>query len=91
MQACFALIATVEDTNLLHRGAGEGACFARVAAERFLAAGGVGSSQWRRDANSIHREFVSRRLSPGGCADLLSMTLFLDAFPNLLDKGGMGD
>ena len=59
--------------------------FARVAAESFLAMGGVGSPHWRDDATLIHREFMSKRLSPGGCADLLSMTLFVDAVADLLD------
>ena len=91
VQACFALIATVEDTNLLHRGGIEGARFARAAAESFLSSGGVGSPDWRSDADCIHREFKSKRLSPGGCADLLSMTLFVDAVagllkPDLLDQ-----
>jgi triphosphoribosyl-dephospho-CoA synthase len=27
----------------------------------------------------VHRAFIERRLSPGGCADLLAITLFLDA------------
>lgn len=91
VQACFALIATVEDTNLLHRGGMDGACFARAAAESFLSRGGVGLPDWRSDAASIHREFVSRRLSPGGCADLLSMTLFVDAVAGLLDQGSTND
>ncbi|HEY2817835.1 MAG TPA: triphosphoribosyl-dephospho-CoA synthase, partial [Casimicrobiaceae bacterium] len=28
-------------------------------------------------AEAIHREFVARRLSPGGCADLLAAALFV--------------
>ncbi len=91
VHACFALIATVDDTNLLHRGGTDGACFARIAAEGFLCEGGVGSPHWRSAAVSIHREFVSRRLSPGGCADLLSMTLFVDAVADLLGQGGTDD
>jgi triphosphoribosyl-dephospho-CoA synthetase len=27
---------------------------------------------------AIHRAFVARNLSPGGCGDLLAMTLFVD-------------
>ncbi|HWA43329.1 MAG TPA: triphosphoribosyl-dephospho-CoA synthase [Hypericibacter adhaerens] len=30
-------------------------------------------------ATAIHAGFVARSLSPGGCADLLAMTLFVDA------------
>ncbi|RTL36859.1 MAG: triphosphoribosyl-dephospho-CoA synthase MdcB, partial [Rhodocyclaceae bacterium] len=34
---------------------------------------------WEARAQHIHREFVARNLSPGGSADLLGVTLFLDA------------
>ncbi|TXM93521.1 hypothetical protein FV222_22245 [Methylobacterium sp. WL103] len=60
VEACLALIATVEDTNLLHRG-------------------GVGQTAWREAAESLHDAFVAQNLSPGGAADLLAMTLFVDA------------
>ncbi len=79
VEACFALIAFVEDTNLLHRGGLDGLRFAHDAARRFIASGGVGASGWRARAQSIHESFVARRLSPGGSADLLAMTLFVDA------------
>jgi triphosphoribosyl-dephospho-CoA synthase len=79
VQACFALIAAVRDTNLLHRGGAEGALYATKAAAGFLSAGGVGASNWRARAVAVHADFVARRLSPGGCADLLAMTLFVDA------------
>src|SRR6185437_10358641 len=77
IHACMALIASVSDTNLLHRGGREGLQFARRAASRFLAAGGVGHPGWRAEAQRMHLEFVERRLSPGGCADLLAMALFV--------------
>ncbi|MEI9888865.1 MAG: triphosphoribosyl-dephospho-CoA synthase MdcB [Rhizomicrobium sp.] len=78
VEACFALIAAVEDTNLLHRGGAFGLRFAQRAARDFLAAGGVGRPGWRAQARSIHQDFVARRLSPGGSADLLAITLFVD-------------
>jgi triphosphoribosyl-dephospho-CoA synthase len=78
VQACFALIAAVRDTNLLHRGGADGARYAAEAAAAFLLAGGVGASDWRARAARVHAGFVARRLSPGGCADLLAMTLFVD-------------
>ncbi len=79
VQAFFALLAHVDDTNLLHRGGTDGLAFARTSAQRFLDAGGVGLPDWRDRAIAIHRAFVERRLSPGGSADLLAVTLFLDA------------
>jgi triphosphoribosyl-dephospho-CoA synthase len=82
VQACFALIEAVQDTNLLHRGGEEGMRFACEAASAFLAQGGVGAPDWRARAAAVHAAFVARCLSPGGCADLLAMTLFVDA----LDK-----
>ncbi|WP_237478420.1 triphosphoribosyl-dephospho-CoA synthase MdcB [Lichenibacterium dinghuense] len=75
----FALMAAVDDTNLLHRGGRGGLAFATASAARFLAAGGVGAPDWRDEAARLHHAFVARRLSPGGSADLLAATLFLDA------------
>jgi triphosphoribosyl-dephospho-CoA synthase len=76
VQSCFALIAAIDDTNLLHRGGLRGLGFAQMAARTFLAEGGVGRRGWRGRAQTIHRAFVARRLSPGGSADLLAMSLF---------------
>lgn len=79
VEACFALISSVEDTNLLHRGGLEGLRFARRATRIFLDQGGVRRPGWRQRARSVHDDFIARRLSPGGSADLLAMTLFVDA------------
>jgi len=80
VQACFALIASVEDTNILHRGGVQGLRFARQAAQSFLYGGGVARSDWRRRAAAVHLAFVERGLSPGGAADLLTMSLFVMQF-----------
>ena len=79
VEACFALIASIEDTNLLHRGGLPGLRFAQRAVRRFLDQGGVGQARWRRQARSVHEAFVARRLRPGGSADLLAMALFVEA------------
>lgn len=77
LQALYALVAHVDDTNVMWRGGDRGLAFAREEARRFLDRGGVFAHDWREHAASVHRRFVSRRLSPGGCADLLAVTLFL--------------
>jgi triphosphoribosyl-dephospho-CoA synthase len=79
VQACFALIASLEDTNLLHRGGMSGLRYAQRAARAFLDNGGVGTRNWRERASVVHQSFIARRLSPGGSADLLAMTLFVQA------------
>ena len=78
VHALMALIAEVEDTNLLYRGGLDGLAFAQARATEFLATGGVGRDDWRARATAMHRAFTVRRLSPGGCADLLAMALFVD-------------
>jgi triphosphoribosyl-dephospho-CoA synthase len=78
-QTCFALIAVLQDTNLLHRGGLSGLAYAQSAAGRFLDDGGVGTPDWRQRAKIVHQSFVARRLSPGGSADLLAMSLFVQA------------
>jgi triphosphoribosyl-dephospho-CoA synthase len=79
VHACFSLIAAVEDTNLLHRGGSAGLCFAQSAARSFLDRGSVSQRDWRVHARTVHEVFVQGRLSPGGSADLLAMSLFVQA------------
>ncbi|MBY4859155.1 triphosphoribosyl-dephospho-CoA synthase MdcB [Burkholderia contaminans] len=85
VEACFELIAALDDTNLLHRGGQAGLDFARATARAFVARGGVRARDWRLRAAAAHRAFVARRLSPGGAADLLAMSVFVDALD--VDEG----
>jgi triphosphoribosyl-dephospho-CoA synthase len=78
IQALLALLAVVPDTNLLHRGGAEGLDFVRGEASGLLEAGGVHREGWEAAVGALHRALVARRLSPGGSADLLAATLFVD-------------
>jgi triphosphoribosyl-dephospho-CoA synthase len=76
--ACFfSLLATLDDSNLAHRGGMEGLQHARQAARGFLARGGAARRDALAAAQAVHRDFVARRLSPGGCADMLAAACFL--------------
>ena len=79
VHAFFALLAELDDTNILHRRGAEGLAYAQASAKAFIDAGGIGAPDWRARAIAVHHAFVARRLSPGGSADLLAVTLFLDA------------
>jgi triphosphoribosyl-dephospho-CoA synthase len=72
VQAFFATMAVLDDTNTAHRGGWEGAQFVKASAQAFLDAGGVAQPDWVLQARAIHAEFVTRRLSPGGAADVLA-------------------
>lgn len=79
VQALFAIMQYVDDTNILWRAGPDGLAFVKQSAAAFLDAGGVLAPDWREKAVAIHRQFVLRRLSPGGAADLLGATLFMHA------------
>lgn len=77
VQALFAIMAELDDTNLLHRGGPEGLSFVRQEARTFLSAGGVRRPAWRARAVALHEACVARRLSPGGAADMLAAAHFV--------------
>jgi triphosphoribosyl-dephospho-CoA synthase len=77
VQAFFATMAVLDDTNTAHRGGWEGAQFVKTSARTFLDAGGVAQSDWLAHARAVHTEFVARRLSPGGSADVLAAACWL--------------
>ena len=65
------LIAHVEDTNLHHRGGAAGAAFAADTAQALL------PEPTLAEIEKLDQAFISRNLSPGGCADLLAAALML--------------
>ena len=77
VQTLFAVMAELDDTNLLHRGGPEGLAFVRAQARAFLEAGGVEADGWRERAFALHRACIARRLSPGGAADMLAAAAFV--------------
>jgi triphosphoribosyl-dephospho-CoA synthase len=72
LQTLFALIAVLDDTTLAHRGGLAGLRFAQHAAQGYLDRGGVAADPGLALAEALHRQFVARRLSAGGSADLLA-------------------
>ena len=79
VDALFALMGHISDTNLYHRGGEEGASTVRRHARAFIASGGTASDDWEARALACHRRFVAARLSPGGAADLLAAACLLHA------------
>ena len=78
VQALFASMAVLDDTNLVHRGGLEGLHFVQSSACRFIEMGGVRQADWLLQARAMHADFVQRRLSPGGAADVLASACWVE-------------
>ena len=78
LDALLAVMARLEDTCLLHRGGLGGLTAIRRGAAEVLAAGGSATLAGRHRLKELDALARSRRLSPGGSGDLLSVALFLD-------------
>ena len=72
--ALIHLISNVDDTNILSRGGEEGSIFAKSVAKELLSKSPFPDLNEVRDAD---KRFIEKNLSPGGCADLLAVTYFI--------------
>jgi triphosphoribosyl-dephospho-CoA synthase len=79
LDALLAIMSRLDDTCLLYRGGIEALNFVKARAQAVVRAGGCGSPQGRIGAGDLGRALIARRVSPGGSADLLAATIFLDA------------
>jgi len=79
LDALMAIMATLDDTCLLHRGGKPALEAAQRGARDTLMAGGSSSAAGRRALLRLDAELVERNASPGGCADLLAACIFLDS------------
>ncbi|MHA6530135.1 triphosphoribosyl-dephospho-CoA synthase [Paenibacillus sp. BAC0078] len=78
IEALLALMSTVEDTCILHRGSWADLMAIRRMSGAFLSEGGFSSQTGRKIFHRLSEYCSTRRLSPGGSADLLAATLFLE-------------
>ena len=78
LNALLAIISQLDDTCVLSRG-GETALLAlQTGAARVLAAGGAATADGSLALLALEAVALARGVSPGGAADLLAATLFLD-------------
>ena len=77
-----AIMATLDDTCLLHRGGLPALQAAQRGARDTLMAGGSSSAAGRRALLRLDAELLGRNASPGGSADLLAACIFLDSGRN---------
>jgi triphosphoribosyl-dephospho-CoA synthase len=79
LNALMAIMATLDDTCVLHRGGLRGLGFVHRSAVGVLRGGGCATAAGHRRLERFCHQAHRRGLSMGGSADLLAATLFLDA------------
>lgn len=79
LDALMAIMAELDDTCLLHRGGEPALRAAQRGARRVLELGGSAQPRGYAALLELDAELLSRRASPGGSADLLAASLWLDA------------
>jgi triphosphoribosyl-dephospho-CoA synthase len=79
LDALLAIIAELDDTCLLYRGGKLALQGAKDGAAAVIAAGGAGTSNGLEHLYALDTRLLDLGVSPGGSADLLAGTLFLDS------------
>lgn len=76
VQTLLTLISQLPDTNIVWRGGMSALFIVQEMTQQFLKDGGVLQADWENKLKQINYYFTEHRLSPGGSADLLGITLF---------------
>ena len=84
--ALLSIMSCLEDTCLLYRGGRAALSAAMEGARAVERAGGVETDSGRQQWQLLDRRLLDLGVSPGGSADLLAATLFLDALERRLGQ-----
>ena len=79
LDALAAIMAALDDTCLLYRGGSAALQVAKRGAYEVLRAGGTGTAEGVQKWMALDAALIALNASPGGSADMLAATLFLDA------------
>jgi triphosphoribosyl-dephospho-CoA synthase len=79
LHVLLSIMSCLNDTCVLYRGGVEALHAVKSGAQAVLMAGGPGSTQGQKEIRKLERDLITRNVSPGGSADLLAATIFLDA------------
>jgi triphosphoribosyl-dephospho-CoA synthase len=84
LHSFFEILKSLDDTNILYRSGKTGIDFVKQRAEDYLNSGSVFKKGWNEKALKIHKEFIKKQISPGGCADILACTVFISQVTDCL-------
>ena len=77
LNTLLALMSRVDDTNVLIRTNHALLGYEKAEAARILALGGAATSRGLSALQQLNEDFIQLNISPGGCADLLAVTILL--------------
>lgn len=77
LHTLMSIMTCCQDTNVIIRGGMEGLRLVKESAEEFMASGGMLSPNAKDRLHRLDSLFIEKNISPGGSADLLSLSLFL--------------
>lgn len=77
LQTLLRLMAEVDDTNVLYRTDYKALSYVREQARQLLHLGGSFTEDGKQGLRRANLDFIEKNISPGGCADLLAITLFI--------------
>ncbi|WP_034916975.1 MULTISPECIES: triphosphoribosyl-dephospho-CoA synthase [Erwinia] len=83
LDALMAIMSSLSDTCVLSRAGSAGLASMQQGARAVLEAGGVMQPQGRQKLAALDAQMLALNASPGGAADLLAATLFLDRLVDL--------
>jgi triphosphoribosyl-dephospho-CoA synthase len=86
LAALLAIMSHLDDTCVLYRGGPAAQKIVHDGAARVIKIGGPGSPKGNAALSALGQELVTLRISPGGSADLLAATLYLDALERGLER-----
>ncbi|WP_059410561.1 triphosphoribosyl-dephospho-CoA synthase [Cupriavidus basilensis] len=81
VNALLAIMSRLDDTCVLARAGRDGLALMQSGAARVLDAGGIATLPGRRLLRALEAGMLACNASPGGAADLLAATFFLDRLP----------
>lgn len=84
LDTLLSLMAEVDDTNVLIRTSPALLAYEKQQAARILSLGGAGTRTGMDALQQLNLDFIDRGISPGGCADLLAVTILLHKLELLL-------
>lgn len=85
LNALLAIMSRLDDTCVLSRGGLGALRQVQNGAAAVLAAGGTATLPGRRALRQLEADAIARQVSPGGAADLLAATLFLDCLDSMFE------